>query len=528
MERKPVKHICIVGGGTAGWLAAGYISSQLTDVKITVIESDKAKIIGVGETTVPQFRTHLEKMGLNESDWMKASGSTFKYGARFDHWRTGKDQRWHGFGDFLGEKSILRSPGEFGKHSAMQEKDHAIDCDYWFTMLQQGIIGEGQLNWFNSEAYNLLKNSRAHCFLDGTPVANRVPGHAYNINAFKVGQAIKNLVALPNGVVHIVAHIDQVVYKQDQSVDYLVDSTGKKHTADLYIDCTGFKRLLIGQHSQWISYSDKLGCQNAIGGRVQYNDDQETACDPVLHTTALSSGWSWRVPLRDDIGSGCVFDSRFIDADDAEQELLDLWKSRGKEIDIKVRIKYDNGILDRSAHRNVVAVGLASNFLEPLEATSISFTTLANELIVQIIKKHNGHWGYKDSQTLSRLMRREIDYTVDFVWCHYALTQRTDSEFWRHNGQHRQQALELAYKWYKDDVDIHRREKDFDHTRYNKFDWAQMLTSQHAYHAVPVHPVDHRFIHKAYLFYQYRKNVSEWMNEILPSHWQLLKKINKQ
>lgn len=526
MYRKPVKNIIVLGGGTAGWLAAGYISSQLPDVTITVIESDKTKIVGVGETTVPQFRTHLEKMGLQESQWMKASGSTFKYGARFDGWRTGSDSRWHGFGDFLGEKSILKSTGEINKASAFRETDHAIDCDYWFKLLQQNKISESQLNWFNSEAYYLIKHSRAHALMDGTQVANRCPGYAYNINAFKVGQAIKDLVAMPNGVVHKVAHIDQVVYAEDQSVDYLVDSNGQKHTADLYIDCTGFRRLLIGEHSKWISFSDRLGCQNAIGGRVQYNDDQETACDPVLHTTAMSAGWSWRVPLRDDTGSGCVFDSRFIDPDDAEQELINLWNSRGKEIDIKVRIKYDNGILDRSAHRNVVAVGLASNFLEPLEATSISFTTLANELIVQLIQKHNGHWGHRDSETLSRLMRREIDYTTDFIWLHYALTQRTDTEFWRHVGQHREQALQLAYRWYLDDVDIHRREKDFDHTRYNKFDWAQMLTSQCAYHNVPTHPVDSRFLERALIQYQYRDTVGQWMTNTLPSHWQYLSQIN--
>ena len=102
-----VKRIIVVGGGTAGWLSAGFLSSQLPGIEITVIHSKEVPIIGVGETTVPQFRNHLERMGLDEDTWMRESGSTFKYGVTFDHWRTGADTRWHGFGDFVTEKVLI-------------------------------------------------------------------------------------------------------------------------------------------------------------------------------------------------------------------------------------------------------------------------------------------------------------------------------------------------------------------------------------------------------------------------------------
>lgn len=526
-QRKKINKIIILGGGTAGWLAAGYLSSQLPGIKIQVIESDQINIIGVGETTVPQFRTHLEKMGMDETQWMKASGSTYKYGARFTNWRNGNDERYHGFGDFLTEKVISRSTGEWFKKTPFFERDSSLDSDYWFKLLKSNKIQQDQIHWFNAEAYHLISNNLAHRDFNGHQFMSRCPGYAYNINAFQVGRAVRDLVATPNGVEHVLAHIDRVEHADDDSVECLVDRNGHRYHADLFLDCTGFKRLLIGKYSKWISYEERLGCKNVIGGRVAYEDDQEQWCTPDLHTTALSSGWSWKVALRDDMGSGYVFDKRFIDPDQAEQEIIEHWRKKGKELDVKVRLEFNNGILDKSAFRNVIAVGLASNFLEPLEATSISFTTLANELICDIINRHDGHWGYRDADVLSRLMRREIEYTVDFIWMHYALTERTDTEFWRHYGKDKEQAKQICYDWYNDDVDIYRREKDFDHTRYNKFDWAQMITTQHVWDDCPIRPINNNLLDRAKMLYQFRDQMAQSIKPLVPSHWQLIKHINQ-
>lgn len=523
-----VKKIIIVGGGTAGWLSAGFLSSQLPGIEITVIHSKEIPIIGVGETTVPQFRNYLEKMGLDEDLWMKESGSTFKYGVTFDNWRTGSDTRWHGFGDFITEKGLNRSMDEFGKRQSVVKDDTVLVADYWIEMLKRGLINEDEYYQYASDTYHLVKNKRAHRDLDGHQYMSRVPGYAYNINAFKVGQTIRNHVAIPNGVKALERHIVEVQRNEKDEVIGLLDNEGQIHTADLYIDCTGFKRLLIGTVAKWISFEDRLPCKNAIGGRVYYEGDEEKFCVPNLHATALKHGWSWRVPLRDDMGSGYVYDARFTTTEQAIEELQQYWQQQGKQWDHKVTLKFDNGILDRSAHRNVIACGLSSNFLEPLEATSISFTTLINELLVTVLKKHNYHWSYKEAEVISRLMHREVKITSDFLWAHYALTERTDTEFWREQSTKREEATEMCHNWFgRHFSDIYRREKDFDHTRYNKYDWAQTITTMRAFKNCPTRKINESLLSRAKLFYEYRDKMAKNIVEILPSHWELIKYINR-
>ena len=522
-----VKKIIIVGGGTAGWLSACYISSQLPNIEVTVIESDTVPIIGVGETTVPQFRNHLERMGLDETTWMRDSGSTFKYGVTFDNWRTGNDTRWHGFGDFVTEKGISHSLYEYGKRVSTAKDDSVLVADYWVEMLKRGIITEDTYYQYASDTYWLVKNNRAHRNLAGHQYMSRVPGYAYNINAFKVGQTIRDRVAFPNGVKLVKAHITEVRRSDDGAVTGLVDRNGNVHTADLYVDCTGFKRLIIGPVAKWISFEDRLPCKNAVGGRVAYQGDQEKFCAPNLHATALNNGWSWRVPLRDDIGSGYVYDSRFTTEEQALEELHAYWQAQGKTFDHKVSLKFDNGILDRSAYRNVIACGLSSNFLEPLEATSISFTTLVNELVVSILKKHDNHWDYGNAEVLSRLMHREIKITGDFLWAHYALTERTDTEFWREQSLKREEAINMCHGWFGlHNSDIYRREKDFDHTRYNKYDWCQMITTMRIWDQCPTRTIDPDLLPRAQMFYNYHDQMSKDVLRLVPTHWQLIQHIN--
>ena len=522
-----VKKIIIVGGGTAGWLSAGFLSCQLPGIEITVIHSKEIPIIGVGETTVPQFRNYLEKMGLDEDLWMRESGSTFKYGVTFDNWRTGSDTRWHGFGDFITEKGLNRSMDEFGKRQSVVKDDTVLVADYWIEMLKRGLINEDEYYQYASDTYHLVKNKRAHRDLHGHQYMSRVPGYAYNINAFKVGQTIRNHVAIPNGVTALERHIVEVQRNEKDEVIGLLDNEGQIHTADLYIDCTGFKRLLIGPVAKWISFEDRLPCKNAIGGRVYYEGDEEKFCVPNLHATALKHGWSWRVPLRDDMGSGYVYDARFTTTEQAIEELQQYWQQQGKKWDHKVTLKFDNGILDRSAHRNVIACGLSSNFLEPLEATSISFTTLINELLVTVLKKHNYHWSDKEAEVISRLMHREVKITGDFLWAHYALTERTDTEFWREQSTKREEATEMCHNWFgRHFSDIYRREKDFDHTRYNKYDWAQIITTMRAFKSCPTRKINESLLPRAKLFYEYRDKMAKNIVDVVPTHWELIKHIN--
>lgn len=526
----PINSIIIVGGGTAGWLTAGFLSAQLPQLSITVIESDSVPIVGVGESTVPQFRNHLERMGIDEHSWMKASGSTFKYGVAFHGWRTSTDFRWHGFGDYLTEKIISRSPQEYGKRASMVDRDSVLLSDYWIQLLKQGYITEDHIPWYASDTYHLYQHNKAHRTIDGHQYMSRVPGYAYNINAYKLGQTIREQVALPNRVKHIRQHITRVNRNERGGIINLVDAEGNTHSADLYWDCTGFKKILIGPVSNWISLSfqNHLPCRSAVGGRVYYENDQEKFCVPAVVATALGYGWAWSVPLRDDIGSGYVFDQTHISVDQAVEEIKQHWRKLGKDWHHKVTLNFENGILDRSAHENIVACGLSSNFLEPLEATSISFTTLINELVVAMLKKNSCTWDNSSAKVVSRLMKREVKYTGSFLWAHYGLTQRTDTKFWQNQTATRDQAKQMCYDWfYHHQGNIYRREKDFDHTRYNKYDWAQMITTQRIYHDCPTRAINPALLNRAKMFYDYQNKMSYDLMNQLPSHWQLIQHINQ-
>ncbi len=522
-----VKKIIVVGGGTAGWLSAGFLSSQLPDIEITVIESDVVPIIGVGETTVPQFANFLNKMGLDENTWMRESGSTFKYGAMFENWRTGNEKRWHGWGDSVTEKGISRSLAEYGKRSSLDKTDSVLMVDYWIEMLKSGMLTEDEYYKYASDTYWLAKDNRAHRTLDGHQYMSRVPGYSYNINAFKVGTTIKNHVALPNGVKLVQAHISEVRFNENEEVAGLVDQSGNVYTADLYIDCTGFKRLLIGKTAKWISFEDRLPCKNAIGGRVAYEGDEEEFCTPYQYAIAQKFGWAWRVPLRDDMGSGYVYDERYTTEDQAIEELQSYWRSQGKVWDHKVSLKFSNGIMDRTAHRNVIACGLSCNFLEPLEATSISFTTLVIELLATTLKKRNNDWNNRQAEVISRLMKQEIKITADYLWMHYALTGRSDTEFWREQAKNREEAIAMCHGWFGVyNSNIYRREKDFEHTRYNMFDWTQMITSMRIFENCPTRKINPALLPRAKMLYDFHDDMSKQVLDLVPTHWELIKHIN--
>jgi hypothetical protein len=228
------------------------------------------------------------------------------------------------------------------------------------------------------------------------------------------------------------------------------------------------------------------------------------------------------------MGSGYVYDTRYTTTEQAVEELSAYWQNLGMIWDHKVTLTFDNGILDRSAHRNVIACGLSSNFLEPLEATSISFTTLINELVVAVLKKHDGHWNDGEDRVLSRLMSREVKITGDFLWAHYALTERSDTEFWREQATKREEAVDMVHGWFgRHFSDIYRREKDFDHTRYNKYDWAQTITTMRAFKDCPTRLINEALLPRAKLFYKHRDEMARGVLDLVPTHWELIKHINR-
>ena len=389
------KHIVIVGGGTAGWLAA----MMLSDVAaregrgggITVIESSKIGVIGVGEGSTAVFRQMLRQFGLNEAEFLAETGATIKYGIRHRDWRR------------LG-------------HSY----DGPIDSP-------QMVAGGADLDLYAVAAGRSV--SEAHLFqhlLNGqkAPVARRegrdVPAgpyhHAYHFDQALVGAWLRRKA---RGVALI---DDQVVgiERGEAGISAVILESGSRVQGDFFVDCTGFRRRLMGElGAEWVSYSDVLPVNRAMPFWVDLKDGEEIA--PCTLAWAQKSGWLWWIPTQGRYGAGYVYSDLHTTPDAAKAEIEAVL---GYEIHPRKDIRIEAGRLRDPWIANCVAVGLASSFLEPLEATSIHGTIVQMMMLSAWLGQGDGAARY------NRAVGRQVDDFRDFIRLHY-VSERRDTPFWR-------------------------------------------------------------------------------------------------
>lgn len=302
--------ILIVGGGSAGWMTAAYLSSK-TQHSITLIESNNVPIIGVGESTIPGINDFIEAVGISEEDLFTHCNSVRKYSIEHNNWN-GKNEVWmHRF------------------------------C----TDESQESIQDMHMNQYTI-------NPRKH-------------SHAYHLDATKLGMLCRDRSAIPNGVTHIIDDVIDVVV-DDNGVKEVVCSNGT-YCADLYIDCTGFRALL--RSSLGIEYEQHESLVNncAVAGPGTYLENETPL--PYTQTFSMSKGWRWRICLQHRTGNGYVFNSDMLSIEDAKQELIDNTPGLIKEKIFVVPFK--NGFNPKPWKQNVVSLGLSCGFVEPLEATGL-------------------------------------------------------------------------------------------------------------------------------------------------------------
>ena len=409
-----IRNIVIVGGGTAGWLTAGVIAARHQGQRphgftVTLVESPNVPIIGVGEGTWPTLRSTLKRMGVSETDFFRECDASFKQGARFNRWTTGAvdDGYYH----------PLMLPQQFGSvnlapHWLAGDGDGSF-CD---TVTPQGrICDEG-----------LAPKTMA------TPEYEGQANYAYHLDAGKFSHFLERHCCETLGVRHVRADVTEV--RKDESGDIVGLDTeqGIGIEGDLFVDCTGFAALLIGKAMgvPFRSCADTLFCDTALAIQVPYAQ----ADDPIAsHTisTAQSAGWIWDIGLPTRRGVGHVFSSSHIDVDAAERELRAYIGPAGADLPVR-RLAIRAGHRTRFWERNCVAVGLAAGFLEPLEASAIVLIELSAKMIAEQLPPCR--------EVMDVVARRFNDTThyrwgriIDFLKLHYALTQRTDTDFWRDN-----------------------------------------------------------------------------------------------
>jgi tryptophan halogenase len=336
--------------------------------------------------------------------------------------------------------------------------------EYFLTKRSQGIAGH-DIDWFNDSQGGcefLLKNKLSPYTQQGNANFSKFPGYSYHINAMEFGNSLKNHTPKER-YTEIRAHVEGVEYDEN-GVKNIVLKDGTKMSADLYIDCTGFRRLLIGEMTKFNPYAGLLN-NAAIWGPVK-----EQAYRPSTISEAQPHGWIWETPTWGQIGSGYVFSDDFITLEQAEDHIRHHWKKKGMEWNPLKSVKFTSGRLENIAVKNVIANGLGQSFIEPLEATAIMITCVTIRNVSKMFNKHNG-WSEKSSRILSTVMERFLEETKEFVLGHYTLTDRTDTDYWR--AYHNTDILEYMAK-----IIEKKLEKEWvshGETNLNGYNWASML-----------------------------------------------------
>lgn len=400
MQQKKIEHVVVAGGGTAGWMAAASIAKLLgKTVKVTLVESEDISTVGVGEATIPTLLTLHELLKIKEQDFIKAVGGTFKLGISFENWLD------------LG-KDYIHSFGYTGKDCWAAGFQH-----FWLKGKERGIAkeyGEYCNEWVAA------KNNRF------AVLPNQGLNYAYHFDSARYAAFLRKM-AEEHGAVRVEGKIQQVHQDSDSGfITRLTLESGQEVEGDFFVDCTGFRALLIEQtlHAGFDDWQHWLPCDSALA--VQTENIQ--APIPYTRSIAHEAGWQWRIPLQHRTGNGMVYCSKFWSRDEAEAKLRG--NLEGELVTEPRPIKFQTGTRRRHWVKNCVAVGLSSGFMEPLESTSIHLIQRAIVRFMQMFP----HEGVRqpDIEEFNNQMMFEIENIRDFIILHYHVTERTDTPFWRH------------------------------------------------------------------------------------------------
>jgi tryptophan 7-halogenase len=401
MLSTPVNHIVIAGGGTAGWMTAAYLARWLEgrDMRVTLVESELIGSVGVGEATVPAIRQFIKDLDVRESEFIKATNATFKLGIEFDGWRGPGASFFHpfaGYGVDIEERPFYKtwwSARAQGYKAGLDEFCLCTQLAKAGKFAQPSFDESSRLAWYN---------------------------YAYHFDATLFAKYLRNY-AEARQVARIEGKINHVHLNPDSGhIQSLQLESGARIDGDLFVDCSGFSALLIGK-ALGVGYEDWshwLLSDSALAVQTQ----TATAPDPFTRSIARTAGWQWHIPLQHRVGNGYVYASQFISHDQAHAELLANLK--GELVTEPRLIRFTTGMRQQLWHKNCVAIGLSSGFLEPLESTSISLiqtgiAKLTGFLVDFTIQERH-------VAEANRLNRLEYERIRDFIILHYACNGRSE------------------------------------------------------------------------------------------------------
>lgn len=404
-----IRKIAIVGGGTAGWMAANHLGVELSrdpDIEITLIESKDIPVIGVGEGTVPRIKETLNKFGISELDLLVNCDTTFKTGIKFSNWMEGRSD----------------SSKHYYYHPFSSPYPKGFDVtDYWLHVREE--FGFSNL----SEIFSVAESDRCPKQKSSPPYLGAVD-YAYHFNAGKFSDLIADNAKKRFSVKHKFETVSSVRLNGAGNIESLVYASGEVEHFDFYIDCSGFASLLLGQELgvQFVDKSSQILTDTALV--VQEPTAESNPIQPYTTAHAHKAGWIWDIPLTTRRGLGCVFSSSHMSESEALSEFSRYLGRPMSDEDVR-RIPMKIGYRQEFWKKNCVALGLAQGFVEPLEATSILVTDFSANLLAKSFPRD-----IEDIHVLSGYYNEAVLYSwervIDFVQLHYCISDRRDTQFW--------------------------------------------------------------------------------------------------
>lgn len=417
MNNSTLKSITIVGGGSTGWMTALYLSnlynhsSNIIDIKL--IESKEIGIIGVGEATVHSLRFFFAAMGLDENELLKETNATLKTGILFRNWMKPVDDQTH---EYFHPFEQQKPSGKIDNASAWLLNNQF--CESSYTPFAEAT----------SLSFSLMKKNLSPKTQHSNQYQGIVP-YGYHLDATLMAAFLKRK-AIQSGVEHIEANVTEVLVCNDKITEIQTDHGA--FTSDIFIDCTGFKGLLIEslKKDNWQSFENELPCNKAVAMQREYLPHQT----PRSYTTAtaLSHGWAWEIDLTNRQGTGYVYDGRSLTREQAEAELKEYLGNeqeiiRTVHLDMKIGCRHEFWI------GNCIAIGLAGGFIEPLESTGLHLINLGARLLATHLTSSEPSQSIRASYNNS--MNGLYNDLRQFIVLHYCLTDRDDNKFWKQAAQ---------------------------------------------------------------------------------------------
>jgi len=389
---RPLRIIVIVGGGTSAWMTAAFLLKRSRKYcEIVLIDKEFGQTVGVGEATVLSFKPFMDACGFPIESWFNKIDATFKSGILFTDWQKEGEDIWHPF--LFPQFNILNT-----NLLNLWTNNKDLDFKNYATPLYSVSIDDNKVDSKNMSAY------------------------AFHINCGKLVEFIQDQII--NDITFVQSEVIDIIRDNNGNVQHLLLSDGQEIESDLFVDCTGFKRL-IGSKPDTVNLRDRLFCDTAVAGHIPYNDI-ENELRPYVICDAVDHGWIWNIPVQSRIGSGLVFNRSITDPEEAKDYFVKYWDNRVKRESLKV-IDWTPYYHNNFWENNVVCIGLSAGFIEPLESTGVALICAGIIELAEAIK--GSCYNQQDIQLYNSKMKCFFENAVDFVNMHYSRSQK-NGRFW--------------------------------------------------------------------------------------------------